>query len=529
MTLRIIHRHHRLQHLHLSPHSNVFLGSLFFVQAHVHSWRHHQAALTGQQIRPFFFTSSYRSNHLALTQSDSIPSSDTPTPSQTVRLRIDSAGHKRNSLSWTPEADSILLDLRAKGQTWAQIGEVLGKSRQACNRRFDSVIDPNNGASFWTLHPEKNHALKQLVAEGQGWKHIADQLGTKASACEKQWRLLERERILAEELVNKERSQDTTTLSEERLRHRFRTADVHLLKKAVAERGSDQWDLIATDIFESRYTAAYLRYQHARLERMRRVWTEQQDRDLYQAMTDWHSRKRLPTAVATFQSVVDTLTQSEWDTVARSLTGEHTALECRERWLRMQLKGTRQRKSLLDTTSTDNTVKSMTSVTKQGGKREIWTAEQSQRLVSIIKSMENLEGGVLEWDKISKRMNGEFTKVQCKSRWTRMMKQAQYSSTGPWDEEEIENLIRGVVEMGDKWTEISRKWVPGRTPTYVQAKWKSIASKLKKEMVIRRWTWQQVCVETFGETSGKVLGELSSSRPHLCAIPEQQIHFENKG
>ncbi|KAG0321920.1 hypothetical protein BGZ99_003610 [Dissophora globulifera] len=146
--------------------------------------------------------------------------------------------------------------------------------------------------------------------------------------------------------------------------------------------------------------------------------------------------------------------------------------------------------------------------------RVCWSQEQIERLTSILQRMRgDSEETLIQWDVVAIEMRGEFSKQQCKSRWNRMQRQGEgaVKSTGRWSEGEIDNLIRGVADLGDRWTEIHRQWLPGRTPTFIQAKWTALASKLRREMVIRRWTWKQACLETFGKEIDVRLGKLPSN------------------
>jgi hypothetical protein len=154
--------------------------------------------------------------------------------------------------------------------------------------------------------------------------------------------------------------------------------------------------------------------------------------------------------------------------------------------------------------------------TSHDNNRTSWSPEQSRRLEVIASHVKDDSTGGIDWDKVSELMNREFTKHQCKSRWNRILSRAKCTSGGPWDNKEIECLVQGVCEFGDQWTKISEHWIPGRTPSFIQGKWKAIVGKLNQNMVIRRWTWPEACVASFGQSLGKPLGDLSSRWPKLC-------------
>ncbi|KAG0237900.1 hypothetical protein B0O80DRAFT_442931 [Mortierella sp. GBAus27b] len=530
-----------------------------------------QAPLADQRPSPSLSTPASRS--------PSSPSPSSPPASSRVYFL---AKIKRNSASWTQEADALLLDLRAQGQTWARIGQALGKSRQACNRRFDAVLDPEKGAAFWTLEPKRNKTLQNLVAQGFGWKPIAARLGTNGYACEKQWRILEQERIASAgaaaatapaaaaataeqpgtgDLAGQDPMEQARAPTTGKTARRFTLADGQLLKNAVAEHGDQDWDLISDQVFDAMFSPTYLRRRYATLERTRKVWTEIQDQHLLSLTSRYFQRDQAPPSPATARSSLDTLSVNQWEAIARAIPGEHSPAECRERWLRMQLRTTgqgqqqqeeqqgqgqrRTRKNPLMSVSDADIRPSSdreSDSSDDGGrggngrdnhnrdddgnrtkrpasheKRVSWTPEQSKRLETIALSFKDnpSTGGAIQWDKVSEAMGKEFTKGQCKTRWARMGNRAKCTTTGPWENEEVEHLIQGICEFGDQWTKISQKWIPGRTPSFIQGKWKAVAAKLQKEMVIQRWSWSTACVETFGEPLGRPLGELPSRHPHL--------------
>ncbi|KAK3817440.1 MAG: hypothetical protein J3Q66DRAFT_339901, partial [Benniella sp.] len=320
-----------------------------------------------RQIRHFALTPPCRSARQGAAWSDQ-PSSPllstgtgSPSPSPSVPLQVHFSAKKRNHSSWTEEADALLLDLRAQGKTWTQIGQVLGKSRQACNRRFDAVLDPENGATFWTLQADRNQTLLQLVAQGLGWKQIADRLGTKASACEKQWRILEQERIalaasaaaaavVAQDVqgnpsvtTQNSRVQGQPSMETMTTPSRFPVAEVQLLKNAVAKYGDNQWEWMAEKVFCSRFSPTFLRRQYIKLERTRRIWTEKQEAHLLAETKSCYQRNHLPTPSPAVPSSLDALSESQWESVACTIPGDHSPAECRERWLRIHLNTTGQR------------------------------------------------------------------------------------------------------------------------------------------------------------------------------------------
>ncbi|KAF9289096.1 hypothetical protein BGZ68_010051 [Mortierella alpina] len=492
----------------LSTQSHHWSASLFLAQLFsLHVQRSPQ-----HPIRSFSLLRS--SAALSSEDSFSSPSSSqssellTPSPpsasSSSPRLRIHSASSKRNCSWWSPEDDSRLLDLRHKGHSWLQIGQALGRSRQACNRRFNAVLDPDNGEPFWARHPEMNVILETLVAKRLGWSKIADYIGINASSCEKQWKELKQRQELTQQ-------QQEQTANDQRLVQRpFRREELERLKAAVAEHGTYRWDTIAHTVFQSRYTVNYLRYQYTKLERKRQVWTVQQEDNLLQVVPQWVSKDQH------MQPEKVVIPDSQWDAVADTIEGEHTGEECRRRWLKLQLSGSRRigKDKGMSTLSAESSTRS-----RQESKRVVWTAEQSLHLKSIIQDLKSTQypEGCIEWKVVSERMGPEFSKAQCKSRWIRMSEQSASSKTGPWTSQELGQLFSGLLAIGPAWTEIHREWLPGRSPKFIQGKWKQLANRVNQDQIIQRLSWQDACTKSFGSEMGGILDQATKKWPNIIA------------
>ncbi|KAG0022971.1 hypothetical protein BGZ81_008297 [Podila clonocystis] len=286
----------------------------------------------------------------------------TATPTTDPVLRIDHAGRKRNSAAWTPETDQQLFDLRTQGQTWTQIGQVLGKSRQACNRRFDTVLDPRLGRNFWEEDPDRVEILAALVQQKFKWSEIAEQLGTKASSCEKQWRITQRQE------EEKSNDKEDKVAKEAKAPPKFTRKDTATLKAAVMEYGTDQWDIVAREAFDSVFTPAQLRHQHMNQERKRNVWTVAQEASL--SMT-----------VATLFGDIPDITQcdsiisdDQWQSIASQIPGDHTGAECKKKWLKLKVLEQKKKPT-------------MTRYEEEEDNRVTWTQEQSALLRELIEDI----------------------------------------------------------------------------------------------------------------------------------------------
>ena len=81
--------------------------------------------------------------------------------------------------------------------------------------------------------------------------------------------------------------------------------------------------------------------------------------------------------------------------------------------------------------------------------------------------------GPKKWSTIASYINGRIGK-QCRERWLNHL--SPEVSKDVWTEEEDEILINAQIQMGNKWSYIS-KLLPGRSENAVKNRYNSIASR----------------------------------------------------
>ncbi|GJJ70499.1 hypothetical protein EMPS_02848 [Entomortierella parvispora] len=519
--------------------------------------------------RPILHRSAFSSGQRS--PSDKSPSLTPPKPtpptstSASPRLRIHSRSDKeRNNAIWTAQDDDRLLHLRMQGLTWLQISQELGRSRQACNRRFNAVINPGHGTSFWiedhvvdvdsqTRFSNRDQALRCLVERGFGWKAIANLFGNvKASACQERWRVVRKESV---DLVA---GNENTIEDETRQGHKGKApwlspvmtpSDQKLLRKSVQETyGEDQWDLLAKEVFDSAFSAEYLRIRYTKMERLRQVWTVEEDSELVKevghqqqqgssslSFKDDHGIPPESGSGSWMEALQEEASKRNWTLIASHIPGDHTGDECRKRWLKLTINRLRHSKdvdSLADIMD-DKYVSLVLSKgpsknnLKEKPERLVWTAEQSDRLEHIITSQLHSEPGqsspsisesrtlLIDWFRVAKEMGGKFTPSQCKSRWNRMSFVVPVAKRS-WQKDELLALARGLNSVGPSWAKIHRQFLPGRPPSFIQSKWVRIQTKLRDHMVIEQRSWKESCRRMYTGDLGSELGRLVEERPDLC-------------
>ncbi|KAG0300741.1 hypothetical protein BGZ98_008931 [Dissophora globulifera] len=98
------------------------------------------------------------------------------------------SARKRANKPWTPEADTLLLELRMNhNKKWLEIGQQLEREPATCMTRFESTLNPTL-KNFWTL--ERDKELDIMITASKTWAEIAQTLGVHRLACMERWRQL---------------------------------------------------------------------------------------------------------------------------------------------------------------------------------------------------------------------------------------------------------------------------------------------------------------------------------------------------
>ncbi|KAF9109493.1 hypothetical protein BGX27_007557 [Mortierella sp. AM989] len=358
---------------------------------------------------------------------------------------------------------------------------------------------------------------------------------------------------------------------------RYKSIDVTKLKDAITQYGTDQWNIISVKVFKSEVSPESLKRYYLEWERKRKRWWESQNEQLVRAVFDTCKKNQLalpldaidittPTEKETAKAllekidVADILNKDHWQTIAENVSGEHTASECRERWIRMQsgqgawdrifgrLTSTQNSNNYYNNNDNNNIDSDQSiiseSVNSLPAARIRWSSEQSRRLEKIVIATRGSPSWKRHgWENVSKLMNHEFTRQQCKSRWIRLLGESKVSHTNntdantdtninndnnnmysrsncgwlsQWSRGEIEHLIMGIHEFGFNWGDTQQKWVQGRTTKSCHAKWRTLNAKLHLEMKIRQNPWSKVCTDIYGDEMGKILAELPERWPTIC-------------
>ncbi|KAG0270361.1 hypothetical protein DFQ27_008376 [Actinomortierella ambigua] len=497
-------------------------------------------------------------------------------PSHTHVASFRILAKARNNAPWTPQDDRRLVALRVQGCTWGTIASILSRHRTACSRRYDQlsmngwpsdVVECDSTGQInpmFAEHSENRELLFRLVNQGTSWKQIGYVFGLKANVCQIQWRRLRRQMDhcsadkpaafddqLEAGSLDRRRSISSSTSSS-----RSRTGFQLALTQAVQDYGPDQWETISQQVFDGKFSPAWLRYQYVRHEQERTKWTKLEDQQLLSAV-----RAMIEPSII---GQCSDLTLSQWEIIASGLGGQRAVDECRKRWRKLRLTNP----SHNNTCMASPTQKHADQKTKTD-KYMVWTDEASARLKSLVPTCTKDEHGkrLIDWLKVEDGMKPlGYTKSQCKARWNRMIKISSLMSTSPvmavtsmtttttstatvaatvavpslssslgralgrpWEQQEIEALLRGVADLGDgAWARIQRKHLPNRLDKGIQGKWNGIMRKLWRESFVNLTSIEHEAERTYGPVARRDLELIAVKWPHLISKAEKKHSLEKK-
>merc|ERR1711862_59839 len=101
--------------------------------------------------------------------------------------------------------------------------------------------------------------------------------------------------------------------------------------------------------------------------------------------------------------------------------------------------------------------------------RRPWSAREDERLKHLV-----AEHGSKKWATIASRLEGR-SGLQCSKRWHNHL-QPQLTKS-PWTPEEDQEIWYRVTEMGPKWVQISKKYMPSRAANDIMNRWRAVIRK----------------------------------------------------
>lgn len=109
-----------------------------------------------------------------------------------------------------------------------------------------------------------------------------------------------------------------------------------------------------------------------------------------------------------------------------------------------------------------------------------WTADEDDQLKQLVAKI-----GTTNWPTVAARFRGRSVQ-QCREHWHRCL--APQKNKGKWTPEEDREILKRVAEIGPKWAQISRQYMPDRIDNEIRTRWAAISSK-KPRLRNERQVW----------------------------------------
>ena len=155
-----------------------------------------------------------------------------------------------------------------------------------------------------------------------------------------------------------------------------------------------------------------------------------------------------------------------------------------------------------------------------------WTSKEDAILSQWV-AQHGLKHGV--WARLVREKLPHRTRKQCRQRWHYCLKPG--IKKGPFSAEEDKTLMEAYGNLGEKWTEISKR-LPGRTGDAIRHRWESIEAGRKdkryiwtaeEDAMLRQWVEQNGLKHgVFARAAEKMPNKTAHQcwiRWHLCLDP----------
>lgn len=203
------------------------------------------------------------------------------------------------------------------------------------------------------------------------------------------------------------------------------------LKHLVAQNGNKKalnWVAIATRLqgrSDQQCREHWFRSLRPQLDRKR--WTPEEDREILKRVAEIGMK---------------------WARISKEYMPSRCDNDIRERWSAMI-----RRKS------------------SQRAERQMWRADEDERLKRVV-----AEHRGKDWKAIATCMQ-DRNHSQCLHRWQNHLRPQLKKSE--WTLEEDQQIWNGVMEMGTKWAQIRKKYMPNRNENDISRRWKLIIQKAR--------------------------------------------------
>lgn len=118
-------------------------------------------------------------------------------PQKAAESRRRGGASKAKSRGYTPEQEQRIIELYKQGMTYADIGKIVGKSKSAMKQKLDKLRKEQDFRRESPLIQEYTYytaaqdaVIREMRAQGKSYKEIGDQIGKSREAVRKRYNMI---------------------------------------------------------------------------------------------------------------------------------------------------------------------------------------------------------------------------------------------------------------------------------------------------------------------------------------------------
>lgn len=118
-------------------------------------------------------------------------------PQKAAESRRRGGSSKAKSRGYTPEQEQRIIELYKQGMTYADIGKIVGKSKSAMKQKIDKMRKEQNferecqlRSKYGGYTPAQDAVIREMRAQGKSYEEIGDQIGKSKEAVRKRYNMI---------------------------------------------------------------------------------------------------------------------------------------------------------------------------------------------------------------------------------------------------------------------------------------------------------------------------------------------------
>ena len=118
-------------------------------------------------------------------------------PQKAAESRRRGGSSKAKSRGYTPEQEQRIIELYKQGMTYADIGKIVGKSKSAMKQKIDKMRKEQNferecqlRSKYGGYTPAQDAVIREMRAQWKSYEEIGDQIGKSKEAVRKRYNMI---------------------------------------------------------------------------------------------------------------------------------------------------------------------------------------------------------------------------------------------------------------------------------------------------------------------------------------------------